>query len=350
MEEEDIRAVIAGFAVSARNAIEAGIDGIEIKIAHDGLLRSFASPFFNRRTDGYGGTFANRMRLSYEVIDAIKEAIGNRPLGVRICLNEFTPFGYDLEYGLEMVAGLEATGLVDYFNADAGSFSSYWMEIPPAAVAETDFEKLNIALKRSTKLPVIAFGRITPPARAEAMLAAGDTDLIGMARQLIADPETPNKLKSGRGSFVRVCIACNDGCIYQVGQEKAVRCIHNPGAGREREINERMVGKAAVGRRVAIVGGGPAGLKVAEIAAKRGHHVILFERERVLGGQVRLASLQPEHGSIGEVTSYLELAIAEFQVDVRRGVEATASTLRDCDADVIVIASGSEPKSAGHRR
>jgi 2,4-dienoyl-CoA reductase-like NADH-dependent reductase (Old Yellow Enzyme family)/pyruvate/2-oxoglutarate dehydrogenase complex dihydrolipoamide dehydrogenase (E3) component len=348
MDADDIRAVIDGFAASARNAVEASLDGIEIKIAHDGLLRSFASPFFNHRTDAYGGSFENRMRLSFEVIEAIKVATGRAvPLGVRLCLNEFTPFGYDLDYGLQMAAALEATGFVDYFNADAGSFSSYWMEIPPAAVASGDFEKLNAALKRATRLPVVAFGRITPPSRAEALLRAGDADLIGMARQLISDPETPNKLKAGRGHLVRVCIACNDGCIFQVGQEKGVRCIHNPGAGREREINERLVGKAEVARRVAIVGGGPAGLKVAEIAAKRGHKVTLFERERVLGGQVRLAALQPEHDTIGEVTSYLELAIAEYQVEVHRGVSATPALLRELGPDVIVLATGSEPNLPG---
>jgi 2,4-dienoyl-CoA reductase-like NADH-dependent reductase (Old Yellow Enzyme family) len=118
MDEDDIHAVIAGFAVSARKAVEAGFDGIEVKVAHDGLLRSFASPFFNRRGDRYGGSFENRMRLSLEVIEAIKKQTGDTyPVGVRICVNEFTTFGYDLEYGLRMAETLETSGLVDYFNA-----------------------------------------------------------------------------------------------------------------------------------------------------------------------------------------------------------------------------------------
>ena len=198
LDEDDIRAVVSGFAVSARNILDAGFDGIEIKIAHDGLLRSFASPYFNHRTDGYGGSFQNRMRLSFEVIEAIKGVIGGAPLGVRICLDEFTAFGYDLDYGLEMVRALEATGAIDYFNSDAGSFSSYWMEIPPAAVPPEAFDRLSRALKKATKLPVVAFGRVGPTQRAEAILKAGEADLIGWARQLIADPETPNKLAVGR--------------------------------------------------------------------------------------------------------------------------------------------------------
>jgi 2,4-dienoyl-CoA reductase-like NADH-dependent reductase (Old Yellow Enzyme family) len=344
MDEYDIRAVVDGFAVSARNAVEAGFDGIEIKVAHDGLLRSFASPFFNHRIDRYGGSFENRMRISLEVLEAIKKVTGDTlPVGVRICLHEFTTFGYDLEYGLKMTESLEASGLVDYFNSDAGSFSSYWMEIPPAAVAPADFQKLNAALKGGTRLPVIGFGRITPLRRAEEMLRAGAADLIGMARQLIADPETPNKLKEGRTDLVRLCVACNDACIYQVGQEKAIRCIHNPGAGRELELNERLVTPADASRRVVVVGGGPAGLKVAEIAAKRGHKVTLLERDRELGGQVRLAAKQPEHAIIGEVTRYLVAAVIDRGVDLRLGVSATPALLRELAADVIVIATGSEP-------
>ena len=346
MDDDDIRAVIEGFARSARNLIDAGLDGIEIKIAHDGLLRSFASPYFNHRTDAYGGTFANRMRLSCEVVAAIRDAIGNVPLGIRLCVNEFTPFGYDTDYGLEMAAALEGTGAVDYFNADAGSFSSYWMEIPPAAVAREDFRKINAALKAATKLPVVAFGRITPQA-GEALVRDGEADLVGMARQLIADPETANKLKAGRGDLVRNCISCNDGCIFQVGQEKGVRCIHNPGAGRELTHSERIISLAPKQLRVVIAGGGPAGLKTAELASRRGHSVVLFERAKRLGGLVNLAAAQPEHAAVGEVTSYLEAAVSEHAVTVRLGEAATLDNIKACDPDIVVVATGSDPNLPG---
>src|SRR5439155_1770155 len=139
-------------------AAEAGFDGIEVKVAHDGLLRSFASPFFNQRTDRYGGSFTNRMRLSLEVFEAIKKATSDSvPLGVRLCVNEFTAFGYGTEYGLQMAECFQSSGLVDYFNSDAGSFSSYWMEIPPAAVGSEDFYRINVDLKRASRIPVIAF-------------------------------------------------------------------------------------------------------------------------------------------------------------------------------------------------
>lgn len=348
MDNDDIRAVIEGFARSARNLVDAGLDGIEIKIAHDGLLRSFASPFFNRRTDAYGGSFENRMRLSCEVLAAIRAEIGNAPLGVRLCVNEFTPFGYDTEYGLEMAAALENTGAVDYFNADAGSFSSYWMEIPPAAVARDDFRKINAALKAATKLPVVAFGRITPQA-GEALVREGEADLVGMARQLIADPETANKLLAGRGDLVRLCISCNDACIYQVGQEKGVRCVHNPGAGRELTRSERFVSVAPHRLRVVVAGGGPAGLKTAEIASRRGHEVILFERSKRLGGLVNLAAAQPEHAAVGEVTSHLEAAVSEHAVTIRLGEAATTETIKACNPDIVIVATGSDPNLPNSR-
>lgn len=342
MDAGDIKAVIEGFARSARNLVAAGFDGIEVKVAHDGLLRSFASPYFNRRKDQYGGNFENRMRLPFEVLAAIRSEIGpDVPLGVRVCVDEFTPFGYDTEYGLRMAVALQETGDVDYFNSDAGSFSSFWMEIPPAAVTPSDFDRINASLKRATRLPVIAFGRISPQ-HGETLIANGDADLVGMARQLIADPHTPNKLASGRGHLVRYCIACNDGCIYQVMQEKGVRCIHNPGAGRELTMSERLIERTNAPRNVVIVGGGPAGMKTAETAAQRGHRVTLIERSRRLGGLVNLAALQPEHSTIAEVTSYLEASIRDLGVDIQTGTEGTADSIIELEPDILVVATGSE--------
>lgn len=344
MDVEDIGATIEGFAMSAKNAVEGGFDGVEIKIAHDGLLRSFASPFFNHRTDGYGGSFENRMRFSIEVLEAIKRATADDfPVGVRICLDEFTTFGYGLEYGLRMAGWLERGGCVDYLNSDAGSFSSYWMEIPPAAVTAGSFRGLNAALKKQSRLPVVAFGRIAPPSLAEDMLTAGEADLIGFARQLVADPDTPDKLRRGDARLVRSCIACNDACIYQVGQEKGIRCVHNPAAGRERHVDDHKITPAATRKKVVVVGGGPAGLKTAEIAARRGHQVTIIERGDTLGGQVTLAAKQPEHGIIAGVTDHLEAMVRHLGVAVRTGVEATPALLAAEKPDHLVIATGSEP-------
>lgn len=343
MDEEDIRATIEGFAVSARNAREGGFDGIEIKVGHDGLLRSFASPFFNQRTDRYGGSFENRMRLSLEVAEAIKRATSDSfPLGVRICLHEYTPWGYELDYGLRIAEALESSGLVDYFNCDAGSFSSYWMEIPPFPIPQGFFNPLNTSLKAASNLPVIAFGRIKRPEMAEDILARGQADLIGMARQMVADPETANKIVQGRPEEIRFCIGIQEGCIGQVGQDQAIRCVHNPAAGREREMSETTITASDAPKRVTVIGGGPAGLKVAEIAARRGHQVTLYERNGELGGQFRLLSRLPLHGEFIEVVTYLEGAVRRLGVEVRLKEEITGETLELGSADIIVVATGSQ--------
>jgi 2,4-dienoyl-CoA reductase-like NADH-dependent reductase (Old Yellow Enzyme family) len=350
MDLADIAATVSGFAEGAANAREGGFDGVEVKVAHDGLLRSFASPFFNRRTDDYGGSFENRMRFSVEVVAAIKRAAGaDFPVGVRICLHEYTPWGYGLDYGLEMAAHLEATGCVDYFNCDAGSFSSFWMEIPPMAVPVGAFRDLNAALKKQSRLPVVAFGRIKGADLAAEMVSGGEADLIGWARQLIADPETPNKLREGRSREIRYCTSCNDACVYQVVQDRGIRCIHNPDAGNETAFIVRTMSPAQVRKNVVVVGGGPSGLKVAETAARRGHRVTLIERTSRLGGQLLLAARQPTHQEIFEVVSHLEREVGRLGVDLQLEREATPGSLRELGADVIVVATGSEPDLPSRR-
>jgi 2,4-dienoyl-CoA reductase-like NADH-dependent reductase (Old Yellow Enzyme family)/thioredoxin reductase len=351
MELEDIAALIEGFTVSARHVREAGFDGVEVKIGHDGVLRAFASPHYNRRTDSYGGDFERRMRIIVETLAAVRGAVGPEfVMGVRLCLNEYTPWGYDAEYGLAMARHLVETAQLDYFNCDAGTALNYWMQIPPAAIPEGFFQPLNTQLKRLTTLPVIAFGRLKRPEMAEAMLAAGQADLIGMARQLIADPEMPNKVMQGREREIRYCMASNDSCIYQVALEHPIRCDHNPVAGRELLYSERNVRPAATPRTVAVIGGGPAGMKAAETLARRGHRVTIFERNKVLGGQVVLAARQPYHVEISECIDYLERELKRLEVEIHLGIEIRPEDLADLGAEVVVVATGSEPAVPGKAR
>lgn len=344
MELADIQSFVDLFVQSARNMEAAGFDGVEVKVGHDGLLHAFTSPFLNRRTDKYGGSFEGRMHLTMDVLEGIRDATSRGfVLGVRVCLNEFTEWGYDTEYGLAVSSYLDNSGYVDYFNADAGTASSYWIQIPPAVFDEGSFLDLTRALKATVKKPVIAYGRIKHPEMAERILADGDADLIGMARQLVADPQTPNKATKGRDVEIRYCIAGNDSCIYQVAREQQIRCDQNPAAGRERLLSERTIGRTSSPKTIAVIGGGAAGLKAAETLARRGHTVSLFERQAYLGGQVRLAEKQPYHVEIFEVVDYLERAVKNLRVDVHLGVDVAPEDYDDLDSDVIVIATGSRP-------
>lgn len=344
IDTEDIQELIEGFARSAKNAEVAGFDGIEVKIGHDGILHAFASPHLNQREDAYGRTMQGRLRLSVQVLDAIRTVTATRlVVGVRLCLNEYTPWGYSTDYGLELAQHLEATGMIDYINADAGTSASYWMQIPPTSVDESEFRHLSAELKKAVNLPVIAFGRVRHPEEAERILLRHEADLIGMARQLIADPYTPEKISAGREDEIRYCIGGNDSCIFQVAHRQPIRCDHNPAAGRERELSERLLRRSTRPQRVMVVGGGPAGLKVAETLARRGHTVELFEKASRLGGQVLLAREQPYHVEIFEVVGHLERSLNKLGVDVHLGAPITAADAADIDADAVIVATGSTP-------
>jgi 2,4-dienoyl-CoA reductase-like NADH-dependent reductase (Old Yellow Enzyme family) len=167
---------------------EWGFDGVELKIAHDGLLRTFVSPYFNRRTDEYGGSYEKRMRYPLEIISAIRKEVGpDYPIGIRLCLDEFTDWGFGLDYGIKLAKTLEKNG-VTYINTDSGTFSSYYMEIPNQYIPLGFGIYLAAAIKKAVNIPVIAFGRINDPVMAENILVKKNADLIGMCRRLICDP------------------------------------------------------------------------------------------------------------------------------------------------------------------
>ena len=353
MTARDIAEVLAGFAAATANARSAGFDGVELKVAHDGLLRQFLSPQANHRDDDYGGSEENRLRLTREAIAAAREAAGpGMAVGVRLCLDEGVAGGYGLEDGLRFATGL-AQEAIDYISSDLGTWAEP-TQISPSMDTHQGFALGAIArLKNAVKVPVIAYGRIKTPAQAEEVVASGTADLVGMARQLIADPDWVAKVIAGRADQIRPCIACNQTCNGRLFQFQPIGCIHNPAAGHEATLGTSLATAALIAKRVVVIGGGPAGLKVAEVAADRGHDVVLIEAAARLGGQVRLAGRGPHRGEWVEIVDHLVTRITGLGVDVRLGEPADAEVVAACEPDVVVVATGARPgpvplPTAGH--
>lgn len=344
MRHREIAEAKDAFRVAAGLAREVGFDGVELKVGHDGLLRTFLSPFFNRRDDEYGGSVENRLRFVLETISAVRGEIGaDYPLGIRFCLDEGIPGGYGLAEALEYARRLAASRLLDYVSADMGTWLSLPLQVPPMTVPEGYTDDAVAALRHETCLPTVAFGRIQSPAHAARLVSEGAADLIGMARQLLTDPEWPRKVRDGALADVRPCLACNQECVGRLVREQPIACVHNPAAGREETLGRATISAAGRARRVVVVGGGPAGLKAAEVAAERGHRVTLLERQPALGGQVALAARAPRHEPWGWMVEYLADRVDRLGVTVRLGVEASAASVLALEPDEVVVATGALP-------
>jgi tRNA-dihydrouridine synthase len=340
----EIAEVVADFRLSALHLRKSGFDGTELKVGHDGILRAFLSPHYNKRTDAYGGSLENNARILVEVLRAVREvSTPQMILGIRLCMDEFEEDGYGLAYALKVAKYLDGLGLIDYVSVDAGTtWLSYIMQRPTMSIPLGFAEYMAAELKREVKVPIIAFGRINDPVQAEQILLNGSADLIGMARQLICDPELPNKALAGDVDAIRKCIACEDGCGGQGNQFMPIRCIQNPAVGKEKDLGVGTLRAARRKKRIVIVGAGVAGMKAAEIAAKRGHSVILIEKEKVLGGQINLLRKVPFRNEFSEVTRYLEFQLKGLpNVTVRTNEEATEQTILKESPDVVIIATGS---------
>ncbi|MDP2917260.1 MAG: FAD-dependent oxidoreductase, partial [Dehalococcoidia bacterium] len=347
MERSDIQELISSYAKVALRAKEAGYDGVELKASHDGILRQFWSPSTNFRQDEYGGSLDNRMRLSIEVLDAIRSAVGRDfVLGIRMCLDELKPGGYGLDEGVEIGKKLAATMLIDYLNTDVATLGlGLHITNPSMGVPPGSFVYAAATLRQEVNIPVITSGRINDPVQAEKILADGQADLVGMMRQLLCDPETPNKAREGKTEDIRHCTACNQKCLGGVISifTRYVGCIHNPAAGREKDLGIGTLKKAEKVKKVMIVGGGPAGMKAAEIAARRGHYVTLYEKDSTLGGQIRFAEKAPTRADMGEVIHWLETQLNKLGVKILTNTAVTPDFISAQKPDVVILATGSRP-------
>ena len=340
----EIAAVVDGYARAAARVREAGFDAIEIQGAHDYLIAQFLSPLDNRREDEYGGNLPGRARFALEVVRACRAAAGNMPISFRMNGDECAAGGFGLDDACTLAPLLERAG-ADILHVSGGSHRSRPCAVitcAPMAYPDGIF-LLQAAVKRAANLPIIAVGRLHDPHVAEQALTGGNADLVAVGRALLEDPEWPRKVTDGRTADIRPCLACNT-CVMELRSGRPVGCLVNPACAHELDLPDASV---AARRRVAVVGGGPAGLNAALRLAERGHDVSLHEAANESGGQFRLAALAPVFQDVACVPerltrylAYLERRARAEGVQMHLGSRVRTGALDAASLDVVVLALG----------
>ncbi|MFD1647914.1 FAD-dependent oxidoreductase [Haloarchaeobius litoreus] len=342
MEHEDIQEIVEAFATAADRARRAGYDGVELHAAHGYLISQFLSPFYNDRDDEYGGSLENRMRFFEEVIDSVDDAISDdMAFGARFTIDERVEGGLRADgEGLEIVERIGDD--LDFWDLDIGVKQSIDDMIGPSRLHSKNYQMEFI--EEATEVldvPVGGTGRITDPRDAERLLEAGAVDMIGMARQSIADPHWPKKAREGRVDQIRECIGCNI-CVSQSRQGIPLICTQNPTVGEEQQWGPEEYEQVDEPKGVLVVGGGPAGTEFARVAGERGHIVHLNEKERELGGRVNFEGSLPGLSEWKRVRDWRETELDRLDVAVHTGsrAEMEYDDVRTYGAEIVVIATG----------
>lgn len=346
MTEEEIEAVIQGFVESARLVTANGIDGVELHAAHGYLLLQSMSPWANQRTDKWG----ERLRFTKEVAQRVRAAIGpDKALGFRISVDDFLrpdQGGLGAETLIALAAELAETGWFDYVNHSEGlGGADYARAVGSYRHPLGEWLPLTRALKAALPpdMPLVGVGRIATHDMAEQALLAGDCDLVGMTRAQISDPDLVHKLESGQAHRVRLCTGANQGCIDRSGVHP-ITCIHNPEVGEE--IRFKQLEKIAVQRlNVLVIGGGPAGMKAAEIAARRGHTVTLAEASHRLGGRLNHVEHLGDATNLLASIAWIEQELNYLGVQVRTQTIVDEAFVQSVRPDHIILATGATPTS-----
>lgn len=335
----EIKQVQRNYALAAGRVKRAGFDAVEIIAGTGYLISQFLSPIVNRRKDEYGGDYANRMRFGLEVAREVRKEVGpDFPMICRVAGNEFMEGGLGNKEAQIFCRELEKAG-VDMINVTGGWHETRVPQIT-MGMPRGGFAYLAQGIKQAVSIPVMACNRINDPHLAEQILRDGVADLIGFARGLIADPELPNKASEGRFDEINRCIACNQGCFDPIFELKPVTCLVNARAGAEGKLTLEPAKRK---KKVMVIGGGPAGMEAARVAALRGHQVCLYEKTEELGGQLPLAAVPPGRGEFLTFLSYLENQMKNLNVAVRTRIEVTLERVELERPDAIIVATGAEP-------
>jgi len=357
MSKMEIEEIIDSFIKTAVFIQEAGVDGIEIHAIHEGyLLDQFSIKATNHRTDEYGGNLEGRLRFTTEIIKGIKKACGKDfPISVRYSVaskmrgfntgaipgEDYDEFGRSLEDSPATARILEAAGC-DMLNADNGSYDSWWWAHPPMYMPMGCNLPESIYIKQFVNIPVVCAGRmedleITLPAIENNMI-----DGVGIARQLLADAEWPNKVKEERLDDIRPCIACHNGCFGHLFAGKGTTCAINPAAMNEKKYT---IAPADTKKKIAVVGGGIGGMEAARVCSLRGHEVTLYEKSDKLGG-VFIAAAAPDFKEADKkLIEWYKREVVRLGVNIKLNTEVTGEMLANEQADEVIIATGAKPKN-----
>lgn len=345
MQPDEVESVIEGFVSTAVHAQEAGADGVEVHGAHGYLLHAFLSPLMNQRTDEYGGSLEKRARIMLDIARRIREACGAElVIGAKLTFDEYSgPAGITPDVAQKITGVLHRAGLFDYFSVSAGNYGGFHRLVVPAISDLSGHTAEYGAMARRAvheEVPIMVTGSVRSVERAAEIVASGQADIVGMLRAHIADPELVRKARSGRSTEIRRCIGANQGCWRRLAIDGVISCTVNPVVGHEAEWGTTAEIDRAVRRSILVIGGGPAGMKLAETAAQCGHTVTIMEREGVLGGQARFASQLPHRGIWAHMLEDIAGSLDRLGVDVRLNTEVTADAAREFGADAIVVATG----------
>jgi thioredoxin reductase len=352
MRESEILEVIDCFTAAAKRCQQAGFDGVDLFAAYHALLDQFWSPWSNKRDDRWGGSLQNRCRLSLSIVDSIRKACGEDfIIGLSVGYADNTPFVMTLEDFQEVIELHDRGGNLDYVSCGSGNYVDVARIIPTFVHGEKEGVPLAAALKQVVKhARVTAESHIRTPENATYTIASGDADLVSIVRGQIADPHWVNKTREGRHDDIRGCISCNQMCWGRRSRDYWISCLVNPSAGREFEWGGDRFTPAASARKVLVVGGGPAGMEAARVAAERGHEVTLVEALGDLGGQFRLAGLAPRRGQITELISWYLRQFQQLGVELRYFSPMDEADILDFGADEVVLATGSLPDDSARQR
>jgi 2,4-dienoyl-CoA reductase-like NADH-dependent reductase (Old Yellow Enzyme family)/thioredoxin reductase len=335
---EEIQKIIEAFGEAALRVKEAGADGVEIHMAHGYLINQFLSPFSNKREDEYGGDADRRMRMALEALRAVRDKVGaDFPVLCRLSADEYVDGGLKIDASKEIAKALERNG-ADALHVSACVAASGYLNHPPYYAEEGVFAHLAQGIKSVVGIPVISVGRIRTPELANRILEEKKADLISMGRALIADPELPLKAFQEKTDEIIPCISCNR-CIQSI-RKGALQCAVNPETGREGIFKLQ---KTEHPKKVWIIGGGPAGMKAAEIASRRGHQVTLYEQQERLGGRFLLAAIPPQKQILKEFIDYLSRQLQKLPVKIVSGKPFHPTLLEKGKPDVVIIATGAKP-------